>query len=127
METILGKIFKEENILIINREDYGEFIKDERKFEFVLSLEEKKRVRQILFTLEKYLEISKKTGGDIKSFSIKGNRIEIDASKYIIHMLVLHIGDVCQYTINKKTNHKGNYSRRFHYESIVDTLNKFIS
>ena len=42
----------------INREDYSEFIKDERELEFVLMLEEDStRVNQVLYTLGKYLEL----------------------------------------------------------------------
>ena len=109
-----------------NKENYSEFIKDERELEFVLGMEEEtKRVSQVLATLTKYLEI-RKAIGEVKDFSIEGNRFEIETERYFIFILVLHNADVCQYTINKKTNTKANYSRRMYFESIIDTLDKFI-
>ena len=110
----------------INREDYSEFIKDERELEFVLMLEEDStRVNQVLYTLKKYLEL-KKTIGEVLNYSIENNRLEIDAPRYTIFMLVTHTGDVCQYTINKKNKTKANYSRRMIFESVLDTLDKYL-
>ncbi|MFJ8063313.1 hypothetical protein ACIQYS_01595 [Psychrobacillus sp. NPDC096426] len=110
----------------INRENYSEFIKDERELEFVLMLdEESTRVDQVLYTLKKYLEI-KKSIGDILNYSIQENRLEIDAPRYTIFALVLHTGDVCQYTINKKNKTKANYSRRMIFESVLDTIDKYL-
>lgn len=110
----------------INKENYSEFIKDERELEFVLSMEEEtKRVGQVIATLEKYLEL-RKAIGEVEKFSIEENRFEIVTPRYNIYLLVLHNGDVCQYTINKKTNKSANYSRRMFFESVLDTLNKYI-
>lgn len=75
--------------------------------------------------LKKYLEF-KKAVGNVENFSIEENRLEIVSPRYDIYMLVLHNGDVCQYTINKKTNKQANYSRRMIFESVLDTLDKFI-
>ena len=109
----------------INKENYSEFIKVERELELVLMLEEDStRVNQVLYTLKKYLE-HKKTRGDILNYSIQENRLEIDAPRYTIFLLVLHSGDVCQYTINKKNKTKANYSRRMIFESVLNTLDNF--
>lgn len=108
-----------------NKENYSEFIKDEHELEFVLALEEElTRVNQLLFALEKYLE-DKKTKGDVLNYSIVENRLEIDAPRYTIFLLVLHNGDVCQYTVNKKNKTKANYSRRMYFESVLSALNKY--
>ncbi|MEK5208125.1 hypothetical protein [Psychrobacillus sp. FSL H8-0510] len=110
----------------IKREDYSEFIKDERELEFVLMLEEDPtRVNQVLYTLKKYLEL-KKTIGEVLNYTIQENRFEIDAPRYAIFMLVTHTGDVCQYTINKKNKTKANYSRRMIFESVLDTVDKYL-
>ncbi|MFB5088638.1 hypothetical protein PGC35_15760 [Psychrobacillus sp. PGGUH221] len=112
--------------MIINKENYSEFIKDERELEFVLGMEEEtERVNQVMSALKKYLEI-KQTTGSIETFSTEENRFEIVTSRYNIYLLVLHNGDVCQYTINKKIKKPANYSRRMYFESVLDTLNKFI-
>lgn len=113
-------------MIIINRDTYSEFIKDEKKLQSILHHDEvTSRISQILYVLKYYLENYKITD-EIKNYSIKGNRIEVDTEKYIICMLVLHTGDVCQYTINKKTKHKGNYNRRMNPVAVMETLNKYI-
>ena len=111
--------------MIINKEEYTEFIKDEYELEFVNALEEEKdTVNYILIALEKLLD-GKRVRGEINNFSIQGNRIMVDAPRYLIHMLVLHNGDVCQYTVNKKTNQKANYIRRMFFQSVLDNLDKY--
>lgn len=110
----------------ITRDNYSEFIIDNRELEFVVGMkEDTERVNQVLSVLKKYLEF-KKAVGNVENFSIKQNRLEIASLRYDIYMLVLHNGDVCQYTINKKTTKKANYSRRMIFESVLDTLEKFI-
>lgn len=109
----------------INKEDYSEFIKDEYKLEFVLGLDEESiKVNQVMQYLRKYLELEK-SRGNVRNYSIQENRLEIDAPRYTIFLLVLHSGDVCQYTINKKNKTKGNYSRRMTFQSALDTLDGF--
>lgn len=110
----------------ISRVNYSEFIKDNGELEFVIGMkDDTERVNQVLSVLKKYLEF-KKAVGDVESFSIDENRIEIDSLRYNINMLVLHNGDVSQYTINKKTKMRANYSRRMIFESVLDTLEKYI-
>ena len=110
----------------ITRDNYSEFIIDNRELEFVVGMkEDTERVNQVLSVLKKYLEY-KKAMGNIENFSIGKNRLEIVSERYDIYMLVLHNGDVCQYTINKKTKKQANYSRRMIFESVLDTLDKFI-
>jgi len=109
----------------INKEDYREFIKDEYKLEFVLGLDEESiKVKQVMQYLRKYLELEK-SNGNVRNYSIQENRLEIDAPRYTIFLLVLHTGDVCQYTINKKNKTKANYSRRMTFQSALDTLDGF--
>lgn len=110
----------------INKDNYSEFIKDDYELSFVLGMDdEEERVDNILIMLKKIID-EKKLSGDVNYYFIEGNRLEINTSKYIIHLLVLHNGDVCQYTVNKKTDYKGNYTRRMIFESVLDTLNKYI-
>jgi len=110
----------------ITRDNYSEFIIDNREIEFVVGMkEDTERVNQVLSVLKKYLEF-KKIMRNIEKFSIEDNRLEIVSPRYDIYMLVLHNGDVCQYTINKKTKKRANYSRRMFFESVLDTLDKFI-
>jgi len=110
----------------ITRDNYSEFIMDNRELEFVIGMkEDTERVSQILSALKKYIEF-KKMVGNVENFLIEENRLEIVSPRYVIFMLVLHNGDVCQYTINKKTNKQANYSRRMIFESVLDTLEKFI-
>lgn len=114
--------------MIIDRELYSEFIKDEYKLEFVLSLEEEPRiVSQILSTLEKHLKFLVKKG-EVETFSLKENRFEIDTQRYVIYILVLHSGDVYLYTMNKKTNYKANYDKRMGLDSeaVLNMVEKFI-
>lgn len=118
--------FKVGDIMRITRANYSEFIIDNSELEFVIGMEEDTvRVSQILSVLKKYLEY-KKALGNVEDFSIEENRLEIVSARYDIYMLVLHNGDVCQYTINKKSKKRANYSRRMIFESVLDTLDKFI-
>ena len=109
----------------ISKENYSEFIKDEYELEFILGLEEElERVNLLLDILKNHLE-HKKSMGDILNYSIQENKLEIDAPRYTIFLLVLHNGDVCQYTNNKKNKTNANYSRRMTYQSALDTLDKY--
>jgi len=110
----------------INRDNYSEFIKDDRELQFVLALEEDSQVNLILHSLENHLQMNK-VSGNVENFTIDGNRLEIETSRYNIFLLVLHNGDVCQYTINKRTKKPANYSRRMSYFSAIETLNDFIN
>jgi hypothetical protein len=79
----------------INKENYGEFFRTEEALEKVLSHDDDPRkVRQVIFFLDQYLE-ELKTKGDIKSFSREENRFDVHTEKYLISMLVIHSGDVC--------------------------------
>ena len=110
----------------ITRDNYSEFIIDNRELEFVVGMKEDiERVSQVLSALKRYLEF-KKVVGNVGEFSVVENRLEIVSPKYEIYMLVLHNGDVCQYTIHKKSKKQANYSRRMIFESVIDTLDKFI-
>ena len=67
----------------INKEDYSEFIKDDRKMQFVLSLEDEPEiVSRIITILKKHLEVLKREG-EIDGFSVVGNRFEINAQEMI--------------------------------------------
>lgn len=112
--------------LNIDIESYKEFIKDERELEFVLGLtEETILVDQKMTALQLHLE-HKKNAGEVFNYFIRENRIEVDASRYTIYLLVLHNGDVCQYTLNKRSETRANYSRRMYFRATLDTLDKFI-
>ncbi|WP_342598809.1 hypothetical protein MHB48_15235 [Psychrobacillus sp. FSL H8-0483] len=112
--------------MIINKENYSEFIKDEYELSFVLALEDDELLFDTnLTTLKNHLS-SLKNKGFIEKFSHEDNRFHVITEKYLINLKVLHNGDVCQYTINKKTQNKGNYSRRMFPEAIINTFNKFV-
>lgn len=109
-----------------NREEYSEFIKSEKELNLMLALDEnEEHAELILNMLKDHLE-NKKTTGDVLDYSIRENRIEIDAPRYNIFMLILHNGDVCYYTINKKLKQKGNYDRKMRFFSLIDNLNKYL-
>ena len=115
-----------ERLMIINKENYEEFISDEYEMSFVLGLDEEPRMveqryEELIRVLEK-LEENK----NIIAFSFKENRFEVETQRYFIYLLILHYGDVCQYTINKQTRKRANYSRRMFSEPVVNTLNKFV-
>ena len=114
--------------MFINREEYSEFIKDDYKMQFVLSLEEEKEiVSRIINIIKNYLEALKQED-KIETYSLVGNRFEIKAHKYDIYVLVLHCGDVYQYTINKRTKKKANYDKRMGIDplAVKGMLNSFI-
>jgi len=110
----------------INRDNYSEFIKDDRELKFVLSLKEDENVGHVLHALNHHLQMNK-VSGNVENFTIDGNRLEIETSRYNIFMLVLHNGDVCQYTINKRTKKPANYTRRMSFFSTLETLNNYIN
>lgn len=111
----------------INRGNYGEFIKDDNELKFVLGTEkDPEKVVLVLQFLQNHLQLNK-TLGNVENFSIEENRIEIETSRYTIYMLVLHSGDVSQYTINKRTNKPANYSRRMFFNSALDTLDNYLN
>ena len=123
--TTKGEIYLE-NMMTINRDNYSEFIKSEKELKLMLGLSgDSEHVNNVLHALENYLQINK-VSGDLENFNIKENRLEIETSRYIIYMLVLHNGDVCQYTVNKRTKKSANYSRRMRFTSVIDTLNNFL-
>lgn len=72
----------------------------------------------------KFLDIK----GDIENFSLEENQFEINTPRYAIYILVLHSGDVFQYTINKKTSYKANYDKRMGLDSeaVLKMIEKFI-
>lgn len=110
----------------INKESYSEFIKDEYELSFVLALEDEELLFNTnLTTLKNHLS-SLENKGFIEKFSHEDNRFHVITEKYLINLMVLHNGDVCQYTVNKKTNNKANYSRRMFTEAVISTFNKYV-
>lgn len=118
----------EGNVVIIDKEVYSEFITDESKLEFFLGGDEEPEiVSQILHTILERLKFLDENG-DIENFTIEGNRFEINASRYIIHVLVLHSGDVFLYPIHKKTNYKSKSHKRMGIDSeaVLKMIKQFI-
>ncbi|HWJ80181.1 MAG TPA: hypothetical protein VNR61_19120 [Niallia sp.] len=109
-----------------NTDEYKEFIKDESELNFMVTYDEQPDDVELVYKGIKMFLDSSLRNKEINNYTIVENRIEIDAKKYYIHMLILHSGDVCQYTINKKTNYKGNYSRRMFPRAVIDTMMNFI-
>ncbi|QFG00441.1 hypothetical protein PB01_17435 [Psychrobacillus glaciei] len=50
----------------------------------------------------------------------------IETPKYIVRVAILDSSDYCFYTINKKTEQLGNYSRALGYNAFCNKLEKFI-
>ncbi len=113
-------------IMNIDRGNYSEFIKDDKELKLMLGLSgDSEHVNNVLHALENHLQINK-VSGDLENFIIEENRLEIETSRYTIYMLVLHNGDVCQYTVNKRTKKSANYSRRMSFISVIETLDNFL-
>ncbi|MEK5215258.1 hypothetical protein [Psychrobacillus sp. FSL H8-0487] len=114
--------------MIIDKEIYREFIKDEYKLQFYLGEDEEPEiVSQILSIIIRYLK-SLDEEGDIENFSFEGNRFEINTPRYLIYILVIHSGDVFRYTLNKKTNRKVNYDKRMGLDSraVLKMIGNFL-
>lgn len=51
---------------------------------------------------------------------------KLDTSKYVVRVAILDSGDYCFYTINKRTNQKGNYRRALSFRAFKFSLEKFV-
>lgn len=60
------------------------------------------------------------------TYSQKENLFEIDAKRYIIKVLVIHTGDACCFTINKRTGNIVNRRRMLFTEATENYLETYL-
>ncbi|MGE7604919.1 type II toxin-antitoxin system HicB family antitoxin [Peribacillus sp. NPDC097675] len=103
---------------------YGEFVL-EKDMNFVMNLEPDnihiERHKEVIGSFLKYAELK----GQCTYFQ-KDNLFEIDAKRYIIKILVIHSGDACGFTINKRTGNIVNRRRMLYTEATENYLETYL-
>ncbi|MFE6167511.1 hypothetical protein ACFVP8_06465 [Viridibacillus arvi] len=118
------KIEDEESKKERERALYSEFI-PEKDMKFVMSLKKEPiYIENHKAALLDFLMDARASGKC--THTQKDNLFEIDAEKYIIKILIIHSGDACFFTINKKTGYKGNIGRRMFTYNVQNYLGNFI-
>ena len=107
-------------------EDYRSFVKSDEDLNCWLSYPENMKlvVFNKIFLEEKLSNLE--FDGAIAHYERDGAAYKVRTPRYEIYLRFLHFGHVAQYTINRKTNKKGNYSKSMFYPAIYNNLVKFL-
>ena len=108
------------------KEDYRPYFKSEEELNKWVSFpEDMNHVVANKLALEQYL-CELESEGAIEYYDQDGATYEVRTARYDIYLRLLHFGDVAQYTINRKTNKKANYSKSMLRDAIYNNLVKFL-
>ncbi len=119
-ENVSEDISNEEEQL---RALYGEFVLE--KDNFLMDMEtDNIQIERQKAVIDSFLKNAELKGQC--TYSQKENLFEIDAKRYIIKVLVIHTGDACCFTINKRTGNIVNRRRMLFTEATENYLETYL-
>lgn len=108
------------------KEEYRLYFKSEEELNMWVSFPENMNLVVLnKLTLEKYL-CKLESEGAIEYYDQDETTYKVCTARYDIYLRLLHFGHVAQYTINRKTNKKANYSKSMFGNAIYNNLVKFL-
>ncbi|MED4551901.1 hypothetical protein P9305_04150 [Lysinibacillus capsici] len=126
MVNLLGieSLFSEKN----RKDEYRPYFKTEEELEKWSNYEDEEGLKTVTINkifLESLLD-KLETAKAIDFYEVEGAEYKVRTPRYDIFLRLLHFGDVVQYTVNRKTNIKGNYARAMRRYAIQNNLEKYI-
>lgn len=110
-------------------EEYRPYFKDEESLEMWLDYPDDKDDLKTVALNKLFLEnLLEKLESEraIEFYERDGTEYKVRTSRYDVYMKLLHFGDVAQYTVNRKTNRKANYSKSMFRYAIQNNLEKYL-
>ena len=110
---------------VTRKEDYRPYLKSEEELNMWVSYPDNLNFAVLnKLVLEEYLD-KLESEGTIEYYDREGAEYIVRTSRYDVYLRLLHFGHVAQFTINRKTNKKANYSKSMLRNAIYNNLVKF--